>query len=170
MDPLVQLATAAIESFVLMGQDDVPDSIKSTALGKRAGVFVSIHSKYGELRGCIGTVAPSCNTLADEIIQNAKWACSEDRRFKPVGKNELGSLVIKVHVLSEPEPIESPDQLDPDKYGVIVSASNKRRGLLLPSLDGIGTVEEQIAICRRKGGIRPNEPVTLQRFTVERHR
>jgi AmmeMemoRadiSam system protein A len=170
MDPIVQLATAAIESFVLTGRGDVPDSIRGAVPKKRAGAFVSIHSKYGDLRGCIGTITPTCKTLADEIIQNARWACSEDHRFDPVRKHELGSLSIKVDVLSEPESINSPDQLDPDEYGVIVSASNKRRGVLLPSLDGIDTAEEQIAICRRKGGIRPSEPVTLQRFTVERHK
>ena len=45
-----------------------------------------------------------------------------------------------------------------------------RRGLLLPDLDGVDTVEEQIRIAARKGGIDPAEPgVAYQRFTVTRH-
>jgi len=169
MDAFVQLARSAIVSFVQTGRAEISDTLINRIPQKRAGVFVSIHSAGGELRGCIGTILPSCETMADEIIQNAQWACARDHRFRPVGKNELEGLNIKVDVLSEPEPIDSPDQLDPYKYGVIVSTSDGRRGLLLPSLDGIDTVEAQIEICRKKGGIRPNEPVTLQRFTVERH-
>lgn len=169
MNPFVRLARHTIESFVKSGHKDVPDSMKEGIPDRKAGVFVSIHTKSGELRGCIGTVLPSCKSITEEIIQNAVWACSRDGRFEPVVKSELDSLVIKVDVLSEPEPIDSPDELDPKKYGVIVSASNGRRGLLLPALEGVDTVEEQIEICRGKGGIRFNEPVTLQRFTVERH-
>ena len=169
MDPLVQLARNTIESFVRNGRESAPDSLIDAIPTGRAGVFVSIHSGRGELRGCIGTILPTCKSLADEIIQNAISACSRDHRFSPVQADELDTLKIKVDVLSEPEPIDSIDELDPDKYGVIVSAPNGRRGLLLPSLDGVSTVAEQIEICRRKGGIRHDEPVTLQRFTVERH-
>jgi len=169
MDPLVQLARSAIASFVQTGSAEISDALRNSIPDKRAGVFVSIHSSAGQLRGCIGTISPTCETMADEIIQNAQWACSRDHRFRPVAKNELDGLNVKVDVLSEPEPVDSSDQLDPYKYGVIVSTPDGRRGLLLPSLDGIDTVEAQIEICRKKGGIRSNEPVALQRFTVERH-
>jgi AMMECR1 domain-containing protein len=107
--------------------------------------------------------------MADEIVQNARWACSRDNRFSPVEARELGSLSIKVDVLGEPEPIGSIDELDPIKYGAIVSAKDGRRGLLLPDLEGVESAEDQIEICRRKGGISPKEPISLQRFTVERH-
>jgi len=170
MDPLVELARHAIESFVKTGREDVPDSLLDCIPDKQAGVFVSIHKTSGELRGCIGTITPVCDSLAEEITQNARWACSQDHRFRPVKAHELDGLDIKVDVLSEPEPIDSPDQLDPQKYGVIVSTSDGRKGLLLPSLEGIDSVGEQIEICRKKGGIRPNEQVMLQRFTVERHK
>jgi len=169
MDPLVQLARKTIESFVKQGRESLPDSMIDAIPDKRAGVFVSIHNELGELRGCIGTILPTCGSMAEEITLNAVRACSRDSRFRPVQADELDALKIKVDVLSEPESIDSPDELDPHKYGVIVSASNGRRGLLLPSLQGIDAVEEQIEICRRKGGIHTNEPVTLQRFTVERH-
>ena len=169
MDPLVQLASAAIETFVKGEGHAPPDQLLAAIPAKKAGVFVSIHTKGGDLRGCIGTILPTCGSMAEEIMQNARWACSRDHRFSPVGAGELGSLKIKVDVLSEPEPVDSIEDLDPAVYGVIVSASRERRGLLLPALDGVDTVEEQIGICRRKGGIGPNEPVTLQRFTVERH-
>ncbi|MDR1840350.1 MAG: AmmeMemoRadiSam system protein A [Holophagales bacterium] len=169
MDPLVQLARAAIESFVMTGRKVAPESLTSGIPVIRAGVFVSLHKASGELRGCIGTITPTLSSLAEEIIQNARWACSRDHRFRPVRPDELDALDVKVDVLSEPEPIDSPDQLDPHKYGVIVSTPDGRRGLLLPSLEGVDSVEDQIEICRKKGGIGRNEPVTLQRFTVERH-
>jgi AmmeMemoRadiSam system protein A len=169
MDSLVQLARAAIETYVRTGGESVPDCMMDAIPSKKAGAFVSIHTLAGDLRGCIGTILPVCDSLANEIVQNAISACSHDRRFAPVRAEELESLKIKVDVLSEPEPIDSIAQLDPQKYGVIVTASKGRRGVLLPALDGVGSAEDQIEICRKKGGIGAKEQVTLQRFTVERH-
>jgi AmmeMemoRadiSam system protein A len=169
MDPFVALARAAIESFVATGECRVPGHLAETIPPARSGAFVSIHGAGGDLRGCIGTIEPSCASLAEEIVQNARWACSRDHRFAPVGEGELPGLEIKVDVLSVPEDVESADDLDPGRYGAIVSASGGRRGLLLPALEGVATAEQQIRICRQKGGIGPNEPVALRRFTVERH-
>jgi AmmeMemoRadiSam system protein A len=169
MDPLVQLAAKAIESFVMGARDDIPDSLREAIPQKKAGAFVSIHLASGELRGCIGTILPTCKSMAEEIVQNARWACSRDHRFSPIDSSELANLAIKVDVLSEPEPIDSIDELNPKKYGVIVSTKDGRRGLLLPDLEGVDSAKDQIEICRRKGGIYPSDPISLQRFTVERH-
>jgi AmmeMemoRadiSam system protein A len=169
MDPFVQLARRAIESFVGDGECDAPKSLMDAIPEGRAGTFVSLHGPNGDLRGCIGTIAPVCDSLAEEIVQNARWACSRDHRFPPVQAGELPDLQVKVDVLSAPEDVGSADDLDPQRYGTIVSASGGRRGLLLPALEGVSSVEQQIRICRQKGGIGPKEPITLQRFTVERH-
>ena len=133
----------------------------------RAGTFVSLHDSRG-LRGCIGTIEPQQPAVAQEIIQNAISAATRDPRFPPVQPEELESLDIKVDVLSEPEPIDSMDQLDPKRYGVIVE-SGWRRGLLLPDLEGVDTVKEQVDIAMRKAGIRPGEPIKLHRFEVKRY-
>ena len=124
--------------------------------------------RNGKLRGCIGTLAATRKNVAEEILQNAVSACSRDPRFPPVAEAELPGLEISVDVLGELEPIESPDQLDVKRYGVVVSHAYKR-GLLLPNLEGVDTVEEQIAIARQKGGIRESEPYRLERFEVVRH-
>lgn len=134
----------------------------------QAGAFVSLH-KDGRLRGCIGTISATRDCLADEIIENAISASTRDPRFVPVTVDELDHLEYSVDVLSPAEPIESADQLDVKRYGVIVT-NGGRRGLLLPNLDTIDTVEEQIAIAKRKAGIGENESVKLQRFEVVRHR
>ena len=146
---------------------EVPDWITDEMRQNRAGVFVSIH-KEGKLRGCIGTFLPTRENIAKEIISNAVSASTRDPRFDPIGSEELKWLEINVDVLSAPEKISSTDDLDVRRYGVIVS-SGSRRGLLLPDLDGVDTVEEQVDIARRKGGIRKDEPVTLERFEVVRH-
>ena len=137
-------------------------------ISTRAGAFVSLH-KDGRLRGCIGTISPARDTLAEEIIENAISASTRDPRFDPVTVRELNYLEYSVDVLSPAEPIDSPSQLDVKRYGVIVT-NGGRRGLLLPNLDTIDTVEEQIAIAKRKAGIGEDEPVKLQRFEVVRHR
>ena len=134
---------------------------------KRRGAFVSLHA-HGQLRGCIGTTGPTTANVALEIVQNAISACSRDPRFHPVSVEELETLEYSVDVLGQPEPISSPAELDVKKYGVIVS-SGGRRGLLLPDLDGVDTVEQQIDIARQKGGISSRERYTLERFEVVRH-
>ncbi len=145
-----------------------PDNLKSRkAPASRAGVFVSI-KKNGELRGCIGTIAPTCNSIYEEIVQNAISASSADPRFEPVRGDELSLLSFSVDVLGEPEDISSAESLDVSRYGVIVS-KGYRRGLLLPDLEGVDTPQQQIAIALRKAGISQYEKYAMQRFEVKRY-
>jgi len=168
-DPWVQLARLSLETYVRTKKrlDTLPDGLPAEMTGRTAGAFVSLHA-HGQLRGCIGTTGPTTESVAWEIVQNAVSACSRDPRFPPVTVSELDSLEYSVDVLGEPEAIASPAELDVKKYGVIVSCGS-RRGLLLPDLDGVDTVEQQIDIARRKGGIRSREHYTLERFEVVRH-
>ena len=176
--PWVRLARFSLESYVREGRridpahdlpDDLAASLPDELFSTAAGAFVSL-KKDGQLRGCIGTLLPTRDTLAAVICTNAVSAGCRDPRFDAVDANELDELVYDVDVLSAPESIDGPDELDPARYGVIVSASRGRRGLLLPDLDGVDTVEEQLRIAARKGGINLDEPsVTLERFTVTRH-
>jgi AmmeMemoRadiSam system protein A len=136
-------------------------------LKKKAGTFVSIHEN-GVLRGCIGTISATRKNIAEEIVGNAISACSRDPRFDPIRPDELKWLDISVDVLSEAEDIESVEQLDVKRYGVIVS-QGMRRGLLLPDLEGVDDVEDQIRIAAKKGDIDLNRKYRLQRFEVIRH-
>lgn len=168
-DAYVMLAKKSLESYILRDEKiDVPKNLPEEMLNSRAGAFVSIH-KFGKLRGCIGTILPTTDCVAEEIIENAISASTRDPRFDPIEPEELQYLEINVDVLSEPEEIASMDELDVKKYGVIVSSGYKR-GLLLPDLDGVDTVEEQVSIAMQKGGISPGEKISLQRFKVIRHR
>ena len=167
-DAWVRLARESVESYVLRRQVmKIPEDLPQELLNRKAGAFVSIH-KQGRLRGCIGTIAPTRASLAEEIIHNAVSAAVHDPRFDPIQPEELKWLEISVDVLGEPESISSEDELDIKRYGVIVT-QGQRRGLLLPDLDGVDTVAQQVAIARRKAGIGPKEKVSLQRFEVVRH-
>jgi len=162
------LARKSLEYKIKTGVDlPTPNNLPDEMLNRKAGVFVSLH-KEGRLRGCIGTIAPVKDSIADEIIQNAVSAGLKDPRFDRVTEKELPFLTYKVDVLAAPEKIAGPGDLDVRRYGVIVSSGFKR-GLLLPNLDGIDTVDEQISIARKKGGISDKEPVCLERFEVVRH-
>lgn len=175
-DELVSLARLALETYVRSGGiplrlDDPPDGrrLSEELRTRRAGCFVSL-KKDGELRGCIGTIAPTRASLAEEICANAVSAGRHDHRFPPVEADELDELVYDVDVLGEPEPIGGLDELDPRRYGVIVSASGGRRGLLLPDLDGVDSAREQVRIAAQKGGIDlHSDNWRLERFEVERH-
>ncbi|MCD6321191.1 AmmeMemoRadiSam system protein A [Candidatus Bipolaricaulota bacterium] len=166
-DPLVELARRAIEAYVREGRViEPPQDLPRELRERRAGAFVSL-KKDGELRGCIGTYLPTQPDLALEIVHNAIKAATEDPRFPPVRPEELPRIRISVDVLSPPEPCTEAD-LDPKKYGVIVE-KGYRVGLLLPDLEGVDTVEEQLRIAKLKAGIPPDEPCKIYRFTVERH-
>ena len=77
--------------------------------------------------------------------------------------------VIEGVIFSETEPVKSLSELDVKRYGVIVT-KGWRRGLLLPNLDGVDSVAQQIAIAKQKAGIGEDEEgVELERFEVVRH-
>lgn len=137
-------------------------------LQQPAGVFVSL-KKQGQLRGCIGTILPIQPDATGEIIHNAVSAATADPRFPRVQPQELAELEISVDILTPPEPIESPAELDPRRYGVIVRRGS-RSGLLLPDLDGVDTVADQVDIACRKAGIHPGEPLEMYRFEVIRYK
>lgn len=167
-DAYVSFARYCIENFVLSGKPaPMPQNLAPELVQNRAGVFVSL-KMHGQLRGCIGTIAPVYANIADEIAHNAIAACSQDPRFMPVRPDELADLVYSVDVLAPAEPIVSTAELDVKKYGVIVE-SGGRRGLLLPDIEGVDSIEQQVAIARQKGGIASSEPVQLYRFEVIRH-
>lgn len=167
-DPYVRLARYTIEAYVETGElPEMPQGLPEELYHSRAGAFVSL-KEDGKLRGCIGTIRAVRESLAEEIMNNAVSACSEDPRFSPVEAWEVERLTISVDVLGETEKIFSPEELDTARYGVIVTKGAKR-GLLLPNLEGVDTIEQQIAIAKQKAGIKAHERVELERFEVIRH-
>ncbi len=170
--PLVVLARETIERFVLYGVRIEPPEELTAEMLRQAGAFVTVR-RHGQLRGCIGTIQPICDCVAEEVIQNAISAVTRDPRFPPLAREELEDLEVKVDVLSEPEAVDSLDELDPKRYGLIVQSKRQpgKRGLLLPDLEGIDTVEKQVHWTRyHKAGITdPDEAVEMFRFEVTRY-
>lgn len=169
-DAYVKLARLSLETYVRTGKKltSLPSDLPEEMTQNRAGVFVSL-KKEGQLRGCIGTIGPVTSSVAKEIVRNAVHAGCEDPRFNPVRINELDRLVYSVDVLGTPEPIEDRSQLDVKRYGVIVT-SGGRSGLLLPNLEGVDTIDQQLEIVLQKAGIRPSEAYSMKRFEVIRHK
>jgi AmmeMemoRadiSam system protein A len=170
MDSYIDLAKKAIESYVRNKKVIKPPAdLTKELLERKAGAFVTL-KKNGDLRGCIGTYLPSKKNLVEEIIANAISSATADPRFDPVSIDELNKLKISVDVLSVPEKVDSLRALDPKKYGIIVEAEDGRAGLLLPDLEGVDMVDEQISVACEKAGIDPSrDKFFISRFTVERH-
>ncbi len=168
MHPLVKLAKETVEKYIREGEIIHLPAHLTPEMREREGVFVSIKKK-GKLKGCIGTFLSSADNVACEIIQNAISAATQDPRFLPVDSTELNELEYSVDVLSQPEKVADTKELDPQKYGIIVKSGN-RRGLLLPDLEGVDTVEEQIRIASLKAGISSGEDTELYRFEVKRYK
>ncbi len=164
--PYVKLARETLEKYLKEGKTpdlkDLPENLK-----EKGGVFVSLKKK-GALRGCIGTIEPARDSIAQEIVENALSAGLSDPRFPPVTEEELPLIEYSVDVLMPPEPVKDFQELDPEKYGVIVKCGSKT-GLLLPKLEGVDTVEDQVSIAREKAGISPKEKYQLYRFEVKRY-
>lgn len=163
---LPRLARRAIRAYWEADTAHPPQPI-SGELAEPGCVFVTLHDALGELRGCIGTLRPSEPNLGLETWRNARAAAFNDPRFAPLSPEELPGLRISVTVLGALESIPSPSELDPARYGVVIRAADGRRGVLLPDLDGVETVAQQLAIARRKAGIGPDETIELQRFPVQ---
>ncbi|NOY64304.1 MAG: AmmeMemoRadiSam system protein A [Nitrospirae bacterium] len=169
MHPLVELARRAVEAYIREKRIITPPENLTEEMKARAGVFVSL-KKGGQLRGCIGTFLPTTNNVAEEVIKNAISAATQDPRFFPVQEEELDEITYSVDVLSEPEKVEDISQLDAKKYGVIVTKGSLK-GLLLPDLEGVDTVEEQLRIAKLKAGIDPDdEDCEIYRFSVKRYK
>ncbi len=168
-DAYVRLARKTLETYVNENRMiEPPQDTDKELLQDRAGVFVTLY-KDGKLRGCIGTIMPTEDNIAKEIIQNAISAGAYDPRFEAVRKEELPHLVYSVDVLGQAELVSSTKELDPARYGIIVSYGHKR-GLLLPHLEGVDTVKDQIKIAVQKAGLLPHEPYKIERFEVVRHK
>jgi AmmeMemoRadiSam system protein A len=165
--PLVRLAREAVDTFVRFGRVIDPVDVPAE-LQRPAGAFVSIKRGH-TLRGCIGTIEPVTESVAHEVVRNAIDSATRDPRFLPVEAEELAELSYSVDVLSPPEPVSGPEELDHKRYGLIVR-SGLHRGLLLPDIEGVSSVDEQIAIAKMKAGLLPDDPVEIFRFTVERVR
>jgi AmmeMemoRadiSam system protein A len=166
MHPLVRLANQAVKHFIETGEplpcpDPLPDNLK-----QKAGTFVTLRNE-GALRGCIGTLTPKYNNLAEEVIKNAIRSASEDPRFDPVEKRELPSLTFSVDVLTLEEKINDLKEHNVKQFGLIVRGEGKK-GVLLPDLDNIKTANQQLKVCLKKGRLSHDDKYELFRFKVRR--
>ncbi len=169
MNTYTKLAKDTIEHYLKSGKTmAVPEGLPKELLLAKAGVFVSLH-RLGQLRGCIGTLQATTDSIAQEIMQNALSAALEDPRFKPLEANELADLEISVDILNHAVLIKDRQELDIKKYGIICQSGYKK-GLLLPDIEGVDSVEQQIEIACQKGGINPlRDKFEIYKFTVTRH-
>lgn len=186
MHPLIPLAKEAVETFIREKKIiSPPEDFPREFLTKRAGIFITIE-KDGKLRGCIGTYLPTRVNIAQEIIRNAISAATRDHRFSSISERELPSLSYTIYILGYPEPVKDTKELDPKKFGIVVRTGPlafpneenvvfngvvpHKTGLLLPNLEGVDTVEQQISIACQKGGIDPTEEkLIIYKFTVEKY-
>ena len=167
---LPELAKQSIEFYLQNGRFlDLPKSLP-LKFSKKGAAFVTLHKKDGDLRGCIGTFLPTQNSLAEEVIKNAVSAAVGDPRFFPVTRDELKDIEISVDVLEKPTNIKNVDELDPKKFGIILTSPDGRCGLLLPDIDGVDTTRDQITITLQKAGINPGESYKIQKFKVIRYK
>lgn len=166
---LAALARRAVELYVTERRVLKFDSSNGSAFPfKPSGVFVTLRTSDGHLRGCIGTLQPRHAAVEDEVIDRAIASAMRDSRFDPVEAHELPGLHYEVSVLHPPEPVENESELDPQIYGVIVEGPHGRAGVMLPNVPTLDTVEQQLRATRLKVGIPLDAPVRIQKFKVDK--
>jgi len=102
------------------------------ALAAPGAAFVTLHL-HGQLRGCIGTVTPRGEPLAQNVVAMARAAAVEDPRFPPLRPDELADVDLEISVLGPLVPVERPDEIVVGRDGLLVE-EGFRRGLLLPQV------------------------------------
>lgn len=160
-----KLAQQAVETY-LRKERIIKTKTDHPFLEQKAAAFVSLKIN-NQLRGCLGTIMPQQENLAKEIVANAIRAATEDYRFSPVQVQELAQISYSVDVLSDLTPVKNVKELDPKKYGVLVQ-QGAMQGLLLPDLDGVETVKQQLDIVKHKAGIFSDEELQIYKFEVQR--
>ena len=161
---LLETARLAIEQYLTGQPLNVP--ALDAGLNASQGVFVTLWEPPKKLRGCIGRTQGITPTLTQEVAECAIMAATRDSRFTPLRDTlELQKISIELSLLMPLEEISSSASLDPHRYGVVVMAGPKR-GLLLPNIDGIETVDKQLQIAKEKGKIDALEECQLARFEV----
>jgi len=165
-----KIALDSIISFIEKGNtDDLEIKKVPEEMDIRRACFVTLHKIDGSLRGCMGTIEPVRENLHLEIIRNSVSSAFHDYRFESVTKNELNQIELSVSVLSKPEKIKSIEELDPEIYGIIVSDGGFRKGVLLPAIKTVDTIEKQIDIAKSKGGLQNmnNKSLVIYKFTTK---
>ena len=167
---LLEVASLAIKDFVLRGEKN--DFVAEGVLGEKRAVFVTIY-KHGSLRGCIGQIIAPSKTLIENVRDMAIAAATEDFRFDPVRAEELDELEIEISILSPTEKIDSWEELELGKHGVIVS-QGRNSGVFLPQVahdTGWNLQEFLEHLCEEKAGLNKNsykDPDTvIEVFSVE---
>jgi len=160
------LARRSVETALLKSREQ-PPSPAGEYLNAQRGVFVTLRQRSGRLRGCVGTITAICPNIVAETWRSARLAALRDGRYASVTLAELTGLRFDVSVIHPATEVLSMTELDPGRYGVIVSTADGRRGVLLPGIQEIQTPEQQLRSARGKGYIDLDEPVTIEKFLVD---
>jgi AmmeMemoRadiSam system protein A len=170
MNYYTKLAKLAVDKHIKEGKTvNPPKGLPSYFFLRKAGSFITIEQN-GKLRGCIGTYLPTKKNIAEEIIQNAISAATQDFRFSQIKNGDLEQLSYSVYILDKLKKIKDISELDPIKYGILVKSDKGKTGLLLPNLEGLNTPEKQYgAVCDKCGIILGEEETILYRFKAKKY-
>ncbi|HEY6051799.1 MAG TPA: AmmeMemoRadiSam system protein A [Thermoanaerobaculia bacterium] len=128
---LLDLARRSIEGY--FRREPLPrfPSDRAETFGEARGLFVTLR-KGGELRGCIGTLAPD-GDLSRTVPRFARRAAFDDPRFEPLSPEELPACEIEISVLTPPQPVAFVEEIEVGRDGLILEVGG-RSGLLLPQV------------------------------------
>ncbi|HVG25317.1 MAG TPA: AmmeMemoRadiSam system protein A [Thermoanaerobaculia bacterium] len=129
---LLSIARRSIEATLDGHRPELDPSQFDETLRRMAGAFVSLHTKDGDLRGCIGSIQ-AVGPLYEAVSSSAVNAAFRDPRFFPVRREELANIHIEISVMSPIERVADVAEIEVGRDGLIISRGS-RAGLLLPQV------------------------------------
>ena len=159
-DRLLILAREVLSASLGIGDAPMYELLKKRDdpfFTQKRGVFVTLRTKDGALRGCIGNLF-GYQPLVDQVARLAHEAAFNDPRFKPVSLQELGGLVIEISLLTEPEPVSSWREIRVGVDGIILEHGG-RSAVFLPHVatEQGWDLETTLKHLSIKAGLRANE-------------
>lgn len=164
---LLNVARRSMEDYVRRGILPRFEDSPVGYLARKAGVFITVRLRDGSLRGCIGTLGPTRLNLVEEVADRA-LAVAKDAYGGPIREDELENLVYEISVLCPPVGVRRQEELDPALYGVIMRDAWGRRAVLLPGIESIQTVSDQLEFVRKKACIPQQSDVMLDCFCIDK--
>jgi AmmeMemoRadiSam system protein A len=129
---LLQIARESIDAVLRGSPPQLDTESVDDDLRKPSGCFVTLRTRHGELRGCIGSIVPVA-PLYQAVSTSAVSSALRDPRFMPLRRDELPQVSIEISVMGPIEPVVNVESIEVGRHGLIVTLG-RRAGLLLPQV------------------------------------
>ncbi|OFX19754.1 MAG: hypothetical protein A2041_05040 [Bacteroidetes bacterium GWA2_31_9b] len=167
-NPKTAYAKIAFETILFYkttGQIRKMDEEKISAdLKLNLSCVISIVDLQDNLLASFGKVNPENKTLYEEIVANTIHLL-DDKKNKKITKENLSEIKVYVDILSEPQKVTDLKEVKPSKHGIVVQNEKGKQGFTVPDIKKPKSIEQQIEIAKKQGGLKEKNILELELFS-----